>query len=72
MNIRTNLTIPEEVVAALKAASKELGITQSAYVSMAIKNQIDRDKMLKQMPAFTDALLKAVALVDAQAGERRQ
>ena len=71
MNIRTNLTIPEEIVAQLKDASKELGLTQSAYVSMAIKNQIDRDKMMKELPAMTDALQKAIALVAAQAGESR-
>lgn len=71
MNIRTNLTIPEEIVAQLKDASKELGLTQSAYVSMAIKNQIDRDKMMKELPAMTDALQKAMALVAAQAGESR-
>ena len=71
MNIRTNLTIPEEVVAALKVASKEAGLSQSAYVSMAIKNQIDRDKLMRELPAFTDALQKAVALAGAQAGERR-
>lgn len=53
MNIRTNFTLPEEVVSALIIASKEVGLCKSAYVSMAIKNQINLDKLMRELPVFT-------------------
>ena len=71
MNKRINFTVPEEIIDALRVASKEAGLSQSAYVSMSIKNQMDRDKLMRELPAFTDALQKAVTIAGAQAGERR-
>lgn len=57
-----NVSLPDEVFLRLENESKAIGISKSAYISMALTSKWQSDEVVKNLPKITEAMTNLIAL----------
>lgn len=58
--MRVNYVCPDELLQKVDAKCKELSITRTAYINMAVTQKLQQDEMLKNMPALIETFNRAI------------
>ena len=53
--MRVNFVIPDELVKRLDKASKDLSISRSAFINMAISQKLQQDSIINDLPRLLKA-----------------
>lgn len=65
--MRVNLIMPDDLVVAIDAQAKKLGVSRSAYMVMSLSQKVQSEKVIDTMPelqSFITAMQAKLARVD--------
>lgn len=63
MMAKINISIPDEVLHRVEEASKKLGLSRSAYLTMAASEKMKQEEALSTMQKFVDQMKNMSASV---------
>ena len=69
--MRTNINIPDALIAKANKRAEELGVPRSAYICMAIAKQLETDEVWKQTPQMVSDFLEAMKITQEIPGMRK-
>lgn len=67
--MRINITMDEELIKKVDEVAKKMFVSRSAYISFAVSQKMQADKMLDNLPDMVKTMQDAVELEKAKAGK---
>ncbi len=67
--MRINITMDEELIKKVDEVAKKMFVSRSAYISFAVSQKMQADKMLDNMPELVKTMKDAVELEKAKTGK---
>ena len=59
--MRVNYICPDDLLAKVDERAKQLSMTRTAYINMAVSRQLEYEDMIKNLPAMIDTFNNAIA-----------
>lgn len=58
--MRINYNCPDELLKKIDTRARELSMTRSAYMNMAIARQLESEEFIKNVPSMLDTFNRAI------------
>lgn len=58
--MRVNYICPDDLLAKIDERAKQLSMTRTAYINMAVSRQLENEEMIKNLPAMLDTFNRAI------------